>query len=401
MRIAGAVVIQGAKATGKTETGKHHAASVAFLDTDVAARTLASDHPELLLDAELPLLVDEWQLEPEIWNHIRRAIDEHQTRGGYILTGSATPRADSRRHSGAGRFSFLKMRPMSLFESGDSSGEISLADLFSGSEPTATKALHGIVDIGELLVRGGWPGRIDDAAADALILHTDYLDQISEVDVPDVAEGFRDPLKIKRLLSSIGRNVATEVGVAELARDSGGVDGRLDDATINRYLDALERLMVLENQPAWSVHLRSRAKLRLAPKRHFVDPSLAIAAVGGSVDRLVRDTEAFGQLFESLVVRDLRVLSDPLGGEVMHYRDSYGVEADAIIQLRDGRWAACEVKLSDARIDEGAESLLRFADAVDTGQAGSPAFLAVVVATGPGYVRPDGVRVVPIGALGP
>lgn len=210
------------KQPGKTETGKQHAASTAFLDTDATARRIAIDHPERLLAAEPPLLIDEWHVIPELRNHIRRAVDERQVRGGYILTGSATPRADARRHSGAGRFSFLRIRPMSLFESGDASGDVSLRALFDGSETDAATTGHTVPDIAELLIRGGWPGLVSVQAADATVLHRDYLDRIAETDVPEIAEGFRDPLKVRAVLGFLGRTTATEVFTAELARDAGG-----------------------------------------------------------------------------------------------------------------------------------------------------------------------------------
>ncbi len=229
----------------------------------------------------------------------------------------------------------------------------------------------------------------------------DYLEQIREVDVPLVAGSRRDPERVGRLMQSLARNSSTEAALTTLAADTGGTDGALDRKTVTEYLKVLERLMIVENQPAWAPHLRSRANLRRSPKRHFVDPSLAAAALGAGPERLLADLRLLGLLFESLVVRDLRVHAQPLDGRVLHCRDNYGVEVDAVVQLADGRCGAFEIKLRAGLIDEGAASLLRFRDAIDTARTGEPAVLGVISGTGFGYRRPDGVAAIPIGALGP
>jgi predicted AAA+ superfamily ATPase len=398
---AGAVVIEGSKATGKTETARRMASSTVFLDVDENARRAAAVDPTLVLEGAAPRLIDEWQVEPGLWNHVRRAVDEAGDAGQFILTGSSVPADDVDRHTGAGRFSFLRMRPMSMFESGHTNGAVSLADLFAGEPARSADSGLGVRDLADRITVGGWPAQIDRGIVAGGRAARDYLEQISQVDLSKVSGTRRDPNRVQRLLRSLARNTATEVAITALAADAGGGDGPLDRHTVAAYLDALDRLMVIEDQPAWSPHLRSRATLRESPKRHFVDPSLAVAALGASPQRLLDDLNFFGLLFESLVVRDLRVLAQPLDGTVFHYRDQYGLEVDAIVQLIDGRWAAFEIKLGPGLVDDGAASLLKFRDRVDTSRSGEPSVLGVVVGTGLGYVRPDGVAVVPIGALAP
>ncbi len=288
-----------------------------------------------------------------------------------------------------------------MFESGHTNGAVSLTDLFAGEPARSADSGLGVRDLADRITVGGWPAQIDRGIVAGGRAARDYLEQISQVDLSKVSETRRDPNRVQRLLRSLARNTATEVAITALAADAGGGDGPLDRHTVAAYLDALDRLMVIEDQPAWSPHLRSRATLRESPKRHFVDPSLAVAALGASPQRLLDDLNFFGLLFESLVVRDLRVLAQPLDGTVFHYRDQYGLEVDAIVQLIDGRWAAFEIKLGPGLVDDGAASLLKFRERVDTSRSGEPSVLGVIVGTGLGYVRPDGVAVVPIGALAP
>lgn len=397
----GAVLIEGPKACGKTETALRVSASVVRLDVDPTARAAAELDPSLILDGDPPQLIDEWQVEPQLWNYVRRAVDDRQRPGQFILTGSAVPADDVNRHSGAGRFSTLRMRPMSLFESGHSTGAISLAALMSGNAPRSPGTDLDVRAVAERITVGGWPAQQQAAVPDGAQAARDYLEQIRQVDLSRLEGVQRDPAKVGRLMSSLARKVATEAAVTTLATDSGGLEGPLHRGTVTDYLDTLERLLIVENQPAWAPHMRSRSVLRTSPKRHFVDPSLAVAALRASPDRLLADLELLGLLFESLVVRDLRVLSQPLDGEVLHYRDNKGLEVDAIVQLTGGRWAAFEVKLGQAPVDAAAATLVKFAAAVDTSAIGPPAALAVITATGYGYQRPDGVSVIPIGALGP
>ena len=398
---AGAVVIEGPKACGKTMTATQQAASTVLLDIDQAARQVLAVEPALVLKGAKPRLLDEWQVAPELWNQVRRAVDGSDQPGQFLLTGSAVPADDANRHTGAGRFAFLRMRPMSLVETGASSGAVSLRQLFAGKPQTAADPGLSVQDLSALIARGGWPAQQTRSLTAASRAARDYLEQVRQVDISRVEERRRDPARVGALLRALGRHCATEVKQSTLAADAGGADGALDERTVSDYLLALERLMVIEDQPAWAPHLRSRARLRKAPKRHFVDPSLALAAVGAAAERLLQDFEWFGQLFESLVIRDLRVLSQPLDGEVFHYRDDYGVEVDAIVQLRDGRWGAIEIKLGEGQVDQAAANLTRFSEQIDHERSGPPTFLAVICGKGYGYRRADGVLVVPIGALGP
>ena len=398
---AGAVVIEGPKACGKTETARRAAASSVLLDIDENARRAAAVEPPLVLEGPVPRLIDEWQVEPGLWNHVRRAVDARDEPGQFVLTGSSVPAEDVARHTGAGRFSFLRMRPMTLFESGHTNGAVSLSALLSGDAPRSGDPGLTVADLADRITVGGWPAQVGRPVTDAGRAARDYLEQIRQVDVPRVAGSRRDPGRVERLLRSLARNTATEVAITVLAADAGGGDGRLDRHTVAEYLNILDRLMVIEDQPAWAPHLRSRANLRTSPQRHFVDPSLAVAALGAGPERLLADLNLLGLLFESLVIRDLRVLAQPLDGAVLHYRDNYGVEADAVVQLADGRWAAFEIKLGAGLVDEGAAALLKFRESVDTHKSGEPVILGVIAGTGYGYVRPDGIAVIPVGALAP
>jgi len=398
---AGAVVIEGPKSCGKTETARQIAASSVLLDVDVAAQQALTVDPLLVLKGPTPRLIDEWQIEPKVWNHIRRLVDDRRTPGQFILTGSSVPDDDINRHTGAGRFSFLRMRPMTLFETNYSNGAISFAALMNGQPPRSVDPGLTISDLANRITVGGWPAQQERSVTDAAQSARDYLDQIRQVDVGRVTGSSYNPTKMGQLLKSLARNVATEVAIKVLATDAGGSGGPLSRNTVVDYLNVLERLMIIENQPAWAPHMRSKAILRSSAKRHFVDPSLAVAAMTGSPARLLLDLNLLGLLFESLVVRDLRVFAQSIDGQVFHYRDSNGLEVDAIVQLADGRWAAFEIKLGVGLVDEGAASLRKFADVIDTKKCGEPVLLAVISGTGYGYVRPDGISVIPIGALAP
>ena len=281
--------------------------------------------------------MDEWQLVPALWNHVRRAVDASSSPGQFILTGSAVPVDDVTRHSGALRFSRLRMRPMSLSEAGTSSGEISLSDLLAGAEVRAADPGLGIKDVVDLIARGGWPSLLGRPVANAQAALRGYLDETTRVDLRRVDGVARDPRNVARVIRSIARNVGTAVSARAIAADVGGADGPIDHHTVIDYVSALTRLFVIEDLPAWSPSLRSRAALRSAVKRFFVDPSLAIAALQVAPDRLLRDVETLGFLFESLVIRDLRIYAQAAGGSVYHYRDSSELEADAIVELAEDR----------------------------------------------------------------
>ena len=398
----GAVLIEGPRGCGKTATGLRAAASAIRLDVDDEARAAGLLAPGLLLDGAKPRLIDEWQLVPAIWNHVRREVDNLGGRPGqFILTGSAVPADDITRHSGALRFSRLRMRPMSLAEAGWSSGDISLAALLAGGTAAAPDPGLDIRDVADRVVVGGWPALLERTAEDAQVVLRGYLDETRRVDLERADGVARDPENVGRVLRSLARNVATAASARSIAADVGGAEGPIDHHTVLAYLAALSRIFVADDLPAWAPALRSRSRLRSAPTRHFVDPSLAVAALGTDVGRLLRDTRTLGLLFESLVVRDLRVYAGALDAAVFHYRDSTDLEADAIIEGRDGAWSAFEVKLGPGAVDEAARSLLRVAERVDTERHGPPAALVVITGWGYGYRRPDGVSVVPIGALAP
>ena len=399
---AGAVVIEGPRVCGKTTTARQAAVSEVLMDADPAVRQTMAVDPRLLLEGATPRLIDEWQAEPDIWNYVRRAVDDRPGLGHFILTGSAVPPDDITRHTGAGRMSRLRLRPMSLFELGRATGQVSLGRILKGEPVPSLVHDLPLPDLATLVCVGGWPGhfrRKSDEAA--LLANRDYLDEVRRVDIRRVDGISRDPERVGRFLQTLARNTATCASVATMAKDTGGTDHSLSKEAARSYLSALERLMVFEQQPPWAPHLRSRSRLRHAPKRHFTDPSLATAALNAGPENLMKDIPWFGLLFESMVVRDLRVYAQAMDGRVYHYRDNTGLEVDAIVDAGPGRWAAFEVKLGQGRIDQAAAALLRFADRVDTGRSGEPAALGVITGSGYGYQRPDGVGVIPVGALGP
>lgn len=397
----GAVVVEGPKGCGKTATARQVAASEVLLDVDENARRAIAIEPSLVLAGPTPRLIDEWQIEPGVWNHIRRAVDDRQRPGQFILTGSAVPTDDITRHTGAARLTRLRMRPMSLFETGRSTGTISLLAMLRGNDAHSADTGLVVGDLAEQVVVGGWPSNLQRTVTQSMQAARDYLEEIRRVDIGRVDGRAYDPVRVGRLLRSLARHVATEASIATLSADAGGIDGVLARDTVSDYLAALDRLMITEDQPAWAPHLRSRSRVRSASKRHFIDPSLACAALRATPDRLLADLQLLGLLFESLVVRDLRVYAQAADGTVLHYRDNTGLEVDAIVETGDGSWAAFEVKLGQMQIDAAAESLLKFAARVDTDKCGAPKALAVIVGTGYGYKRPDGVQVIPIGAFGP
>ena len=296
---SGAVLIEGPKACGKTESALQVANSSVMLEVDLQAQLALDIEPSLVLEGATPRLLDKWQEYPIIWNEVRKTVDLRKAPGQFILTGSSVPNDDSNRHSDAGPFSILKMRPMTMFETGHSAGTISLTRLMDGESPRSKPLDLPITDLADLIVRGGWPRHLELSSHAAARSVRDYLDNIRHLDVQRVAGGHRDGERLQRLLRSLARNVATEVAIDVLASDAGGDYGPLAHNTVVDYLDVLERLMVIENQPAWSPHLRSRTPLRRSVKRHFVDPSLAVASLGATSDRLVRDLSALGLLFES------------------------------------------------------------------------------------------------------
>ncbi|MDR2717434.1 MAG: DUF4143 domain-containing protein [Treponema sp.] len=399
LRDAGAVLIQGAKGCGKTETAIQAAKSTARLDVDDEIRVLMEFDPKLVLEGPVPRLIDEWQEYPQIWNFVRRQVDDRKKKGQFILTGSANPEERARLHSGSGRFSIMRMRPMSLYERGWSTGEVSLSGLIKGRIPRSETADFSLETLAEKLTLGGWPSLLGVGGRKALRFMQDYITLLAEIDISRVADKKRDPHKVLRLLQSLARNIATEASVLSLAKDTAGSGNKMDDETVTGYLDALERLMALEQLPAWTTHIRSSDTLRKAPKRHFVDPSIAIGALGLSIDKILADLNYLGFLFESLVIRDLRIYAEVNDGKVFHYRDSRNMEIDAIIEYPDNTWAAFEVKMGFSAQDEAAANLLQFAAKINQEKAGAPAALTVITANGRACRRKDGINVVPLSVL--
>ncbi|MCL2381792.1 MAG: DUF4143 domain-containing protein [Treponema sp.] len=399
LKDSGAVLIQGAKGCGKTETATQVAKSVTHLDVDDDARFRMEVDPKSVLAGPVPKLIDEWQEYPQIWNYVRREVDNRKKKAQFILTGSANPQERARLHSGAGRFSVMKMRPMSLYEKGWSTGEVSLAGLSKGKVPKSEQVEFKLETLAEKLTLGGWPSLLGAGGRRALRFMQDYVSLLAEIDINRLAGKKRDPRKVMRLLQSLARNISTEASVKSLAKDVDGSGVTLADETITEYLEALERLMTLEQLPAWSPHIRSADTLRKAPKHHFVDPSLAIGALGLSIDKILADLNYFGLLFESLVIRDLRIYAEAHGGNVYHYRDSRNFEIDAVVEYPDNTWAAFEVKMGFNAQDEAAANLLKFAKKIDQEKMGPPLSLTVISANGFACRRKDGVNVVPLSAL--
>ena len=404
-----AVVVEGPRGCGKTWAARNASRSEVLFDGDVDARNMVSVLPQVVLEGPEPRLLDEWQLAPEIWNQMRHACDQDRRSGRFILTGSAVPPDDHTRHSGAGRIARVRMRPMSLHESGHSTGEVSLARLLDGEAVAARRPEATLEDLIDALCRGGWPRLIDMTVRAAQLAVVDYIGEICRTDIRLVDGVRRDPASVRRLMASLGRNIATTASFSTLAADaSGSISGDdpeerdLNRTTATAYMNSLERLFVVEDQAQWRTHLRSRATIRGAAKRHFVDPSLAAAAIGASPENLLRDLESLGLMFESLVVRDLRVYCQASDAGVWHYRDSHGLEVDAVVEAGDGRWLAAEVKLGGQDgIEHAARSLLRLREKIDADRMGEPSKLLVITASGYGYDRPDGVSVAPITCLGP
>jgi len=398
----GAVLVEGPRACGKTATARFAARSEVKLDTNVQARAAGLLDAAILLEGDRPRLIDEWQFVPEVWNQVRRAVDDSGGQAGsFILTGSAVPADDATRHSGAGRILRLRMRPMALAESGHSSGDISLARLFAGEQAHAPESRLAIQDLADLVSVGGWPGLQNSTVNDALASLRGYIADTARTDLPRVDGVRREPERIRRVMHSLARYTATHVSARAIAADVGRSDEPIKYQTVLDYIDALSRVFMVEDLPAWGPALRSKSRLREAPTRHFVDPSLAVAALGARPERLVREVDTLGLMFESLVVRDLRIYAQAMDANVFHYHDNTGLEADAVVQCRDGRWGAFEVKLGQSAIDSAADGLLRLVARVDADRHGAPAVLAIITAWGYGYRRPDGVSVIPIGALAP
>lgn len=401
----GAVLIEGTKWCGKTTSAKHIAKSVIEMDRpDMTAQyqQMARINPSNLLEGEVPHLIDEWQIATNIWNAVRYEVDRRGEFGQFILTGSSVPAAlDESMHTGTGRIVRMQMRPMSLFESKDSTGQVSLMDLFNKKD-ISTVDNHSIDEIAFLICRGGWPAALNHGKKVALKQAFDYYDAVVNDDISRVDRVKRDSERTKRILKSYARNVATQASLETIRSDviSNDVE-TFDKEALYGYLNALKRIFVIEDSPAWNPNLRSKTAIRTSDTRYFVDPSIAVAALGLGPTDLVNNLELMGLIFENLCVRDLRIYADALDGSVYHYRDKTGLECDAVIHLRNGSYGLVEVKLGgDQSINEGAESLLKLTSKIDTEKMKKPAFLMVLCGVAPfAYKREDGVFVVPITCL--
>lgn len=401
----GAVLIEGAKWCGKTTSAKHIAKSVIEMDRpDMTEQyqQMARINPSNLLEGKVPHLIDEWQIATNIWNAVRYEVDRRGEFGQFILTGSSVPAAlDESMHTGTGRIVRMQMRPMSLFESKDSTGQVSLMDLFNKKDISAVDN-HSIDEIAFLICRGGWPAALNHAKKVALKQAFDYYDAVVNDDISRVDRVKRDSERTKRILKSYARNVATQASLETIRSDviSNDVE-TFDKEALYGYLNALKRIFVIEDSPAWNPNLRSKTAIRTSDTRYFVDPSIAVAALGLGPTDLVNNLELMGLIFENLCVRDLRIYADALDGSVYHYRDKTGLECDAVIHLRNGSYGLVEVKLGgDQSINEGAESLLKLTSKIDTEKMKKPAFLMVLCGVAPfAYKREDGVFVVPITCL--
>ena len=400
----GAVCIEGPKWCGKTWTSSYHSNSeflVGNPDNNFQNRALAEISPALVLDGETPRLIDEWQEVPPLWDAVRYTVDQRGKKGQFILTGSATPKRKGVLHSGAGRIGKLRMRPMSLFESGDSSGKVSLQELCRGK---MTPTITGEVDLralARLTVRGGWPGNLDINDADISLLPGEYLDAVIDDDVNRVDEIKRDSRKVRLLLQSLARNESTTATNRTLKNDIKEIDDEdIDVETVATYLDIFNRLFLTDNQPPYSAKLRSSVRVKQAEKRHFCDPSLACALLKVTPERLIGDLETFGFLFEALCERDLKIYAESFGAALYHYQDYAGNEIDAIIELPDGSWCGIEIKLGANKIEDAAETLIHIRDEIvkDGGKAPS-ALIVLCGLSNAAYQRPDGVYVVPLTTL--
>lgn len=407
----GAVLIEGPKWCGKTTTAEVIAASKVLLartDTKQQFKNLLEIDTDAALAGETPMLIDEWQTVPKLWDAVRYTVDHRGKMGQFILTGSAVPDKEAekeREHSGTGRFAWLTMRPMTLFESGESNGTVSLAHLFSSPDKILEKNTLKLQDMAFLICRGGWPMAVGLPEGPALEQAFDYYDAVTKEDVTKSDGVKRTSERVQRLMRAYARHQGTQASIATLREDLKNNDtAALDDDTINSYLEALRKIFVVEDMPAWNPNLRSKTAIRTADTRYFVDPSIATAALGMGPADLINDLDTMGFFFETLCVRDLRVFADALDGKVYHYRDKSGLECDTVIHLRNGSYGLVEIKLGgQSLIDDGARVLNQLAGQIDTTRMKAPSFKMVLTATGEySYRRPeDGIYVVPVGCLKP
>ena len=403
----GAVLIEGPKACGKTTTAEQQAKSILYMDDPEQMKQnlqLAETNIRRLLQGDTPRLIDEWQIAPQLWDAVRFEIDHRKDDGLFMLTGSAVPADDSKiHHTGAGRFAWLTMRPMSLWESGESSGDVSLGELFSHSEKVDGANALNMEEVAFAICRGGWPKSLNKKTPKAALRQAaEYFEAITRSDISRVDGVDRDEQRVKRLMRSYSRLQGAMAGIPTIVADmkTNEPEG-MSDETVASYIKALKKIFVIEDMPAWNPNLRSKTAIRTSDTRYFVDPSIAIASLGLGPNDLLNDLETMGLFFETLCVRDLRIYADANDGNVFHYRDKNGLECDAVVHLRNGNYGLVEIKLGgDTRIEEGATNLNSLAKIIDTTKMKKPSFKMVLTAVGQyAYMRTDGVMVVPIGCL--
>lgn len=406
LRGKGALLIEGPKWCGKTTTAEQFSKSILYMSKpeDVSSNLIMADiNPSKLLEGETPRLIDEWQIAPKIWDAVRFEVDHRENYGHFILTGSAVPpKTDEIFHTGTGRFAWIKMRPMSLYESGESTGEISLKEMFNQPEQLIATNKLNIDDLAFLICRGGWPEAVNMDKDVALDQAFDYYNAIVNTDISRVDDVKRDPERAKRLMKSYARNQGSQTAYTVIRDDIAANDSELiTDDTVYAYTNALRKIFVIEDMPAWNPNLRSKTAIRTSDTRYFIDSSIATASLGLGPDDLIKDLNTMGLFFETMCVRDLRIYAESIDGEVFHYRDKSGLECDTIVHLRNGSFGLIEIKLGgDKLIEEGAKNLKTFSNKIDTDKMKAPSFLMVLTGTGNfAYRRDDGVYVVPIGCL--
>ncbi len=409
LRLFGGVVVTGPKWCGKTTTAEQVANSGVYLQDKTQYnrfRKIANLDPSKVLDGEPPMLVDEWQRIPELWDAARFQIDRRNEKGQFVFTGSKIINDSELEHSGAGRIKRLKMRTMSLWEMGESTGEVSLGKLFEGQDSVVGLPEYDYMGMARMLVRGGWPDTVGLDDRDCYKRIEGYCNAIVDYDFdlgPEderARKGTHSNRNLRSIMRSLSRGSASSISVESIRKDMVG-DGKMEIGinTVHRYLRALQNICLTDDLPAWTPQLRSKTAIRTSDTRHLTDPAIAAYFLDAGPEDLVHDPETFGLLFESMAVRDLRVYAQTMDGHVCHYRDKNGLEVDAVIHLPRGRWGAVEVKLNDSWADDGAENLLRLRDKVDSDRMGEPAFMAIVTADGAAYTRDDGIHVVPLSCL--
>ena len=402
MEIMGAVLIEGCKWCGKSTTGLYHAKSVIeFQNPDRKQEydNIRNTKPSLFLNGEKPRMFDEWQMYPVVWDSVRTDVDHTGLKGQYILTGSAKPSEGETMHTGTGRISRVLMRPMSLFESSESTGEVSFSDILAGKDISGVSKLS-LEDIASIIVRGGWPASISIKSDAKYRIAKEYVKSLIHEEVKSVDGVERNTEKMQNVLRSLARNISTQVSNSTIEADIRKTsDDDISRPTLTDYLNTLEKLFVIEDVKATNLNLRSKYALRTKPKKYFVDPSIATAILDLKPMDLINDLNTFGFMFESLCIRDLKIYTESLGGDVTFYRDERGFEVDAILRMPSGKWGAIEIKLGAGYIDEAANNLLKFKEHVDIKKCGEPSFLLVLTGTNYSYKRDDGVYVVSIGTL--